>query len=224
MSRTGYSASSVNLIMSTASKLFTIACQEGIADRNPMQFVPRLKEPEARTKLLTDEQKEKLWAELDKDILMHRLITLAVNLPLRRGQLLAITPDKIDFEHDWLFIIESKGRKARPVPLNYIAKKTLEAMAADEQLPFPLKDFRKRWKRITVASGVNNKDGKRGDNLTFHDLRREFASNLVRNNVHPELIRRLFAHSDLRITQVYTQVNMDDLAAAVNTLNVDKIQ
>jgi integrase len=86
-------------------------------------------------------------------------------------------------------------------------------------LPFPLKDFRKRWKRTLVSAGINKKDGKRGENFTFHDLRKEFASNLIRNNVNPEIIRKLFAHSDMSITQVYMHSDFDELSNAVNTLN-----
>lgn len=217
--RRTYAASTVNEIMSTVSKIFTIAGQEGIVDRNPMQFVPKLEEPPPRNNLLTAEQKKNFWEQLESDRLMLRLVTLAVNLPLRRGQLLAIEPEDVDFENDWLAVIGSKKRKPRIVPLNFMARKTLEAMIADSELPFPLSDFRKRWKRITVAAGINDKDGKRGENFTFHDLRKEFASNLIKNNVNPELVRRLFAHSDMRITQVYMQPDMGELSEAINTLN-----
>ncbi|CAN5354037.1 hypothetical protein BH20ACI2_BH20ACI2_24780 [soil metagenome] len=35
----GLSASSINRIMSTASKDISLACEEGVLDRNPMQYV-----------------------------------------------------------------------------------------------------------------------------------------------------------------------------------------
>src|SRR6185369_6144592 len=83
-----YSASYVNQIMSTASKLFRLACEEGLLERNPMQFVKKMKEPPPRSRLLTEEEKERLWQELEKDTLLMRLVVLATNLPIRRGQLL----------------------------------------------------------------------------------------------------------------------------------------
>lgn len=81
----GLSPSSINRIMSTASKIFSLACEEGILDRNPMQYVKALPEPPPRRRLLTSSQKESLWQELENDILLYRLVVLAVNLPLRRG-------------------------------------------------------------------------------------------------------------------------------------------
>lgn len=147
-----------------------------------------------------------------------RLVLLATTLPLRRAQLLAITPDAIDFQNGLLLVHASKGREPRIVPLNNTAMNTLRLMVADTQLPFPLKDFRKRWKPLLVRAGINTKDGKRGENFTFHDLRKEFASELIRNNVNPNIVQKLFAHSDMSITNVYMHAEMDELKAAVNTL------
>lgn len=218
------SNSSVNRIMSTASRLFTLACEEGILDRNPMQFVKSLKEPAPRSRLLTVEEKERLWSELRKDPLLLNLCVLAVNLPLRRGQLLAIKPDAIDFQNGLLLAKQSKGRSERILPLNSTALTTLRAMNAAQQLPFPLKDFRRRWSRTLIAAGINRKEGKRGENFTFHDLRKEFASELIRNNVNPNIIQKLFAHSDMSITNVYMHSEMDQLKQAVNTLDATNLQ
>lgn len=219
MEKISTSSSSVNRIMSTLSKLFTIACQESILDRNPMQYVNMLEEPEPRNQILDDKQWSALWDELNKDMLMRRLVTLAVNLPLRRGQLFALKPDSVDFDREIIWVIASKRRPARFVPLNFTAAETLKAMIADGQLPFPLKDIRKRWTRITVAAKINKKGAKRGENYTFHDLRKEFAKRLIQNNVNPELIRQLFAHSDMGITQIYMPPQMSQLHEAINTLN-----
>ena len=211
--------------MSTASKIFTLACEEGILDRNPMQHVRMLKEPPPRSRLLTAEEKERLWSELQKDTLLLRLVTLAVNLPLRRGQLLAITPDAIDLTMCCLLAPPSKGRNVRIVPLNNIAMNTLQLMVTECQLPFPLKDFRKRWKRVTVAAKINKEDGKRGENFTFHDLRHQLASELInQHNVNPETVRKLFGHSDMSITQVYMNADFETLQRALNTLDATNPQ
>lgn len=216
------SDSSVNRIMSTASKIFSLACEEGILDRNPMQYVKSLKEPPPRNRLLKTEEREELWCQLQTDPLLFRLITLAVNLPLRRGQILAITPDAVDLQNGLLYVISSKGRDARWVPLNTTAQNTLQAMLTDGQIPFPLKDFRRRWKRILISAGINKKGGKRGDNFTFHDLRKEFASELIRKNVNPNIVQKLFAHSDMSITNVYMHAEQEQLFEAVKRL--DEVQ
>lgn len=153
------SPASINRIMSTLSKIFSLACEEGILDRNPMQYVKALSEPPPRRRLLNEKQKDDLWVELQKDPLLYRLIVLAVNLPLRRGQLMAITEEFIDFEHEQILVIGSKGRPPRLVPINASATAVLKAMIADDQLPFPVKDFRKRWYMALRNAGINKKDG-----------------------------------------------------------------
>lgn len=213
------SFASVNRETSTLSKIFTLACQEGLLERNPMQYVVGLKEPPARKRLLTKDEKERLWKELDADPLLRNLITLAVNMPLRRGQLLALTPDAIQFQSGLCIVIASKGREPRTIPINTTAMITLKKMISDGQLPFPLKDFRKRWSRTMIAAKINEKDGKRGENFTFHDLRKEFASELIRRNVNPNIVQKLFAHSDMSITNVYMQSDAAALSAAVNSLD-----
>lgn len=210
------SNSSVNRVMSTASKLFTLACEEGLLDRNPMQYVKSLKEPPPRSRLLTVDEKERLWTQLQTDTLLFRLVTLAVNLPLRRGQLCAITPSAIDLPNDCLYVGASKGRDPRIVPLNNIASATLQTMISDCQLPFPLKDFRKRWWKALKGAEI--------ENYRFHDLRKEFASALIRKNVNPSIVQKLFAHSDMSITNVYMHSEMDQLKAAVKTLDATNPQ
>jgi integrase len=224
LQKTDLSNSSVNRIMSTLSKIFTLACEEGILDQSPMRYVRTLEEPPPRNRILTKAEKERLWTELQKDSLLLRLVTLATNLPLRRGQLLAITPDAIDLENGVLLAGSSKGRASRLVPLNDTASLTFAAMLRDHQLPFPLKDFRKRWSRCLQAAGINEKGGKRGTNFTFHDLRHEGATELLRNNVNPEIVRRLYGHSDMGITQVYMNPEFEDMSKALKTLDATNVQ
>src|SRR5690606_29451679 len=71
--KSALSPSSINRIMSTLSKIFSLACEEGILDRNPMQYVKALPEPPPRKRLLTADQKEALWKELEADPLLRRL-------------------------------------------------------------------------------------------------------------------------------------------------------
>jgi integrase len=218
------SASSVNRIMSTLSKMFTLACEEGLLDRNPMQYVKSLKEPPKRKRLLTKDEKARLWNELKSDRLLCQLVTLAINLPIRKGQLLAVTPGAIDLENGLLSITASKGRPARIVPLNTTAANTLREMLSDQTLPFPLKDIRRRWKRILVKADINTKGGKRGENFTFHDLRKEFASELIRRKANPKTVQHLFAHSDMSITDIYIQEDFEQMREAVNILDSEVIE
>lgn len=215
----GLSASSINRIMSTASKIFSLACEEGILDRNPMQYVRSLPEPPPRKRLLTSVQKDALWRELEADQLLYRLVILAVNLPLRRGQLLALDENVIDFENERVWVIRSKGRPPRSVPINATAAEVLREMIEHDQLPFPLKDFRKRWHPLLIRAGINKPGGTREENYHFHDLRTYFASELIRRNTNPLIVQNLFAHSDMSITNIYAETDADLMLEAVKRLD-----
>lgn len=242
-SQTGknYAASTVNQIMSTAGKIFTLACQEEKLDRNPTQYVKNLTEPPPRKRLLTAEQKEAFWCEVEKDKLLWQVVTLAVNLPLRRGQILAITKEAVDFDRRQLAIIASKGREPRIVPLNEKASAVLRELCAATQSGFlfvypmnanvlpkyrggQIKDFGKRWRNMLIRAGINEKSGNREDNFHFHDLRTEFASELIKRNTNPKVVQQLFAHSDTSITDIYTQIVDASLFDAVQSLDDAKTQ
>jgi integrase len=229
----------VNRFMSTLRKMFQLACEEGVLERNPMEFVKDLKEPEKRRKMLTEAQRARLWEELEKDALMKSLFTLAVNLPLRRGQILAITKEAVDFENRVLLAVGSKGRPPRLVPLNDTAWTTLKRLAdrvesghlfrvpddnvVPEKRGMPLKDFKRRWSSLLVRCGINEKDGKREENFHFHDLRKELAGNLIKNNVNPKTVQHLFNHSSQAITDIYISEDFDQMFAAVKSLDAQEI-
>ncbi|MBX3290414.1 MAG: site-specific integrase [Acidobacteria bacterium] len=220
--KSSLSPSSVNRIMSTLSKIFSLACEEGILDRNPMQYVKALPEPPPRKRLLTAEQKEALWKELESDQLLYRLVQLAVNMPLRRGQLLALDENVIDFENQRVWVIGSKGRPPRSVPINATATSVLRDMIADKQLPFPITDFRKRWNAVLIRAKINKPGGTREENYHFHDLRTYFASELIRRNTNPLIVQNLFAHSDMSITNIYAETDADLMLEAVKQLDNSK--
>ncbi len=49
------------------------------------------------------------------------------------------------------------------------------------------------------------------------------ASELIRRNVNPLIIQDLFAHSDLAITKIYAQSDLEGMFEAVNSLD-EKVQ
>lgn len=210
---------SVNKEMSTLSRIFTYAMEQGVLQESPMRFVKKLKEPPPRHRVLTDKQKEALWTELAKDEYMFRFIILATNLPLRKTQILSITRSAIDFERSILWAIASKGREPRPVPLNRTATAVLRAMANEGQF-FEVKRFEKRWMQILKDAGINKKEGgTRETNYHLHDLRVWFGSELLKLGTNPYYIKELFAHSSMEISSIYIVPEGDELAAAVRQLD-----
>lgn len=210
---------SVNRETNALSKLFSLACEQGLLQDSPMRWVKKLESDPPRRRSLTAEQRKALWAELEKDIVLMRLVTLAFNLPLRRGQLLAIRPSDVDVEESILWATKSKGKQSRAVPLNDTALFTLKMMIQDGQLPFPVKRFEKRWWAALEDAGINKKDGTRETNFHFHDLRHVFGSELLKRGVNPYHIKELFGHTDMKTSAIYLSSEMAELSEAVRRLD-----
>ncbi len=132
---------------------------------------------------------------------------------------MAITEEFIDFKDEQVLVIGSKGRPPRLVPINASAAAVLKDMIADGQLPFPVKDFRKRWYTALRNAGINKRGGMREENYHFHDLRSYFVSELIKRNTNPLIVQNLFAHSDMSITTIYAQADQKQMLEAVKRLD-----
>jgi integrase len=188
-----------------------------------MRHVKKFKNPKPRRRSLTDKQKQALWAELEKDAVLLRIVVLALNLPLRRGQILAIEPHHCDFENRILLAAPSKGKDVREVPMNETVVCTLQSMIQDAQLPLPFQRFEKRWHAALIEAKINEEHGTRDDNFHFHDLRHVFGSDLIKSGVNPYVVKELFGHSDMRTSSIYMTADRSDLAEAVRRLDVQEI-
>lgn len=218
------SPSSVNRIMSTLSKMFSLAIEEGCLTRNPMAHVGKLEEPAPRRRLLSREESEAFWREVEKDIYLWRLVTIAVNVPVRKGQLLALRVRDVDLTRNLLSVGSSKGRAARVVPLNRTARAVFADLVAEARgewlFPYhgtggernaPARDFGKRWRNALRRAGIAD--------LRFHDLRRVLATSLLSSGVGLDVVQELFAHSSADITRVYAVTEAERMRAALDRLD-----
>ncbi len=67
------------------------------------------------------------------------------------------------------------------------------------------------FKRTTERAEIQN--------LRFHDLRHDFASNLVQSGVDIYTVKELLGHKDLRMTIRYSHLAPENLRNAVNVLD-----
>jgi integrase len=100
----------------------------------------------------------------------------------------------------------------------------LETAKAPNDYLFPAKDggpinpnsFRRTFKRILKEAGLD-------ETIRLHDLRHNFASQLVALDVHISLVQAQMRHSDINTTSRYTHTSTDGQRLAAAKMN-DHIQ
>lgn len=204
------SNASLNREMAALSKIFSLAVEEGCCKENPVSKVKKLKEDDPRHRVLSESQQLAFWRELEGDLYLKRLVLLALNLPLRKEQILSIRRKDVDLENLVLWASESKGKPPRPIFINDIALPVFESLLADyADALFPMKRFQKRWQRLLERAGINKVGGTRKENFHFHDLRTMLGTTMMDGGTHPRVVQGTFNHSNMTTSSIYMAVGFE---------------
>jgi len=153
------------------------------------------------------------------------LIILSLNTGLRRGSLLQIKWDDVDFVGGNLRILPPgvKNAKLLYVAMNAEVRSVLEAwrkqtIGQGSGLVFSspktggrMKDCRSSWEKILRDANL--------EDFRWHDMRHDFASQLVMEGVDLNTTRELLGHSDMKMTLRYAHLAPEVKQAAVNKLS-----
>jgi len=140
---------------------------------------------------------------------------------LRRGEILNLKWEDIDFTNSMIYIRVSKGGKSRKVPfnadikrlfLNY-RKKTKQYIGKVIKGSFGKKITSCALQNIVV--GIYKKSGVYREGLCIHSLRHSYAERLRKKGTDIVTIAKLLGHSRIDTTQTYFHVTEDDIKNAV---------
>lgn len=155
---------------------------------------------------------------------LHPLVLLAMNTGLRRSEALSLTWSQVRLTGTPMVTVQaaqSKSAKTRHVYLNKVAVKVLrdwKNQGEGEGLVFS--HLGKQIKRIDTAWGSLMKKAEITE-FRFHDLRHDFASQLVMNGIDLYTVRELLGHGSIEMTQRYAHLAPDRLQNAVSVLNTN---
>ena len=130
--------------------------------------------------MTTDQMKAYLEAlDAEEDQQAAAFLRLALATGMRKGALLALRWDDIDFERGFITLrgdVAKKGKTER-IPLSAAAKSVLESIERDNpEYVFPGKDGGPRREFKKVAKRVKENAGLPDDFRPLHGLRHTFAS------------------------------------------------
>jgi integrase len=149
-------------------------------------------------------------------------VLLSLNTGMRRGELFSLTWEQVDLSLKTLTVLasHSKGNTTRTVPLNAEARAVLTAIKPSPATGLVFKspitggrfnNVRKAWAEVTMVAKLPD--------LRWHDLRHDFASQLVMRGVPLFTVQKLMGHSNSKMTQRYARLAPSTLADAVEVLS-----
>jgi integrase len=151
------------------------------------------------------------------------MVLLSLNTGLRQGELFSLAWSSVDLRLKTITVLasHSKGNSTRTIPLNAEALAVLTSIKPDPAagLVFPSPITGARFNNVKRAWAELTKAAKLPD-LRWHDLRHDFASQLVMRGVPLFTVQKLLGHSNSRMTQRYAKLAPGALADAVNVLDL----
>jgi integrase len=204
--------STLNRHLAVVKRLYNLAIEWGVADRNPAARVKKLREENAREEWLTVEEACRL-VEAAPDYLRPAIL-LALNTGARRGELTALKWSEVNFETGTISFLRTKSGRRRNVPISDELRIILEHIPRQGDFVLmrdgkPLREFRTAWKKACEAAGI--KPGFR-----WHDLRHTYASHHARKNKDLATLQRQLGHASVAMTMRYSHLASDDQREAAN--------
>lgn len=149
------------------------------------------------------------------------MVLLSLNTGMRQGELFSLAWESVDLSLRTITVLasHSKGNNTRVIPLNTEAHAVLTTIRPDPAKGLVFKspitgerfnNVKKAWAEITKAAALPD--------LRWHDLRHDFASQLVMKGAPLFTVQKLMGHSNSKMTQRYAKLAPSTLADAVGLL------
>jgi integrase len=182
-----------------------------------------------RLRYLTDDEESRLLGALPERL--RALIVVAIHTGLRKGELLKLTWDAMDFVSSTIDVREAKSGEGRRMPMNSVVRATLaglrnerrarlrarvvnRAEASGHVFSAPhggyLHDLNRYWYPALKRAAIGN--------LHFHDLRHTFATRYMMSGGDLYTLQILLGHKTAVMVQRYAHLSAQHLKAEVERL------
>ena len=218
------SPATVNRYCSLLSNVFRIAIDEWEwLKESPMKGLKKRKESRGRTRFLSEDERHRLLlaCQESKCSFLHTIVVLALATGMRKGEIMNLKWDDIDFERHCITLSETKNGEVRVVPLLGYALKLLRRHAEKYRfetiLLFPGKkvakpcQIRRSWENALKRADI--------EDFCFHDLRHSCASYLAMNGATMMEIAEILGHKTLSMVKRYAHLSHNHIKSVVERMN-----
>lgn len=206
---------------------FARAVRSGHLQRNPVDAIDKPDHHAARGRAIKGED----WHILKPVILSDPAFALAAFAGLRRGELLALRREDVDFESGFIHVrrqlVRVNGQMTEQTPKSEsgvrdvpIDADLLPILRAACRLMHPQarlinaapETINHRWRRVQLEEGIKQP-------YRLHDLRHTYATRLVAAGARLAVVQYALGHSSIKLTvDTYTHIDGADAAEEVKRI------
>lgn len=210
----------LNRYLALLKHMFAYAVREQWLDRNPVSLVTFDKENNARDRVLSSDEYDRL-----QDVSAPHLRPInatAYYTGMRRGEILRLTWDRVDLASGLIKLRaeDTKTNEARLVPmlpdLTAMLRRLYTMRALHEPHVFlldgkPVASIKTAFLAACRRAGI--------EGFRFHDFRHTAVTNLRRAGVDPLTIMKITGHKTMAVFKRYNSFEVEDLKAAARRFN-----
>ena len=223
----GITTRTAGKVLSSLRTFFRYLKIEKIVEANPAKLVEKPKDPLVLPKTISEDEMEELMKGFDDDILGRRdyaLFELIYSSGMRISEAVGLDVSSWRREEKAISVI-GKRNKERIVFVGDIAFEAVEEYLRDirprllskKNQKEPALFLNRRGGRLTRQAAhlrFQECPSRLGLEATIHTLRHSFASHMIKNGADIRSVQEMLGHSDIKTTQIYTQLDTSTLLEA----------
>ena len=212
------SNATINKYKKLVSVVFNYGIRELSMTENPTRYIRSLPEKKGRTRYLSDNERKRLFGACRASNweILYLLVLMAITTGARRGELLSLRWNDIDFKKQAAYVNNSKNGEAKVLPLTIDVINELQLfnqndsslIFASKIMPSKPYVFYKPWKRAVIEAKLVD--------FRFHDLRHTTASYLAQNGATLLEIADVLGHKQIEVTKRYAHLCIEHKSNLIN--------
>jgi integrase len=169
------------------------------------------REPQGRIRWLEPDEEARLLDACAQSRTKHlaAVVRIAMETGLRKGELLSLTWEQVDFARGFLRLEVTKSGRRREVPMRQAVYDVLAALPRPHtERVWPAAAIRTAFENAVAAAKL--------DAFHFHDLRHHFASWFVMRGGSLQALQTILGHQTLQMTLRYAHLSKDHLRSEMS--------
>jgi len=205
----------INRELALLKFMFSLAGKWKYINENPVKGVQFFQETQYIMRVLNETEIKRL-VNASKGYL-KAIILMALNTAMRKGEILNLRWNDVDFYKEYICIKETKSNVIRKIPMNLVVMATLKSIERTGDYVFssrktgkPYADIFHHFKATCKSVGI--------EDLRFHDLRHTAATLMVTKGIDLVTVSKILGHADIKMTMRYAHPTPENKRNAVNAL------